>query len=144
RHVDAARAVGGDALRLLDATVDAPRGHHWQWEQALVRRRLHTQVAIVVHLQHLDAEVLVLADAEALSAEAERAGEDDLRVDAALVEDLQADLGVGPTEMDLLEVPLLQRLVRALLRPVARDDTARAVLTRGLAVEHPGAHTVDR
>ena len=80
---------------------------------------------------------------EVLAAEADGAGEDDLRVDAALVQHAEADLGVVRADVDVVVGPLEEGAVCALLGAVTPDDAARAEAPDGLAVEDPHRLTVD-
>ena len=143
-HVDAARTERGNPLRLADAFVDVPGRHQWQWQQPVVRLGLDLGHRVVVDLDREPRDDRIVTGAEPLTSEAERAREDDLRVDAALVEHLETDLGVVRALVDLVDRPLEERVIRALLRAVARDDTAGAEAAHRLAVEHPRALSVDQ
>ncbi len=98
---------------------------------------------IVVDLYRQAAQRRVVDRPEVLAPEADRAGEDDLRVDAALVEHTEADLGVVRTDMDVVVGPFEERAVRALLGPVPPDDTSRAVAADRMTVEDPHQLPVD-
>ena len=80
---------------------------------------------------------------EVLAAEADGAGEDDLRVDPALVQHAESDLGVVRADVDLVVSPLEEGAVCALLGAVAPDDAAGAEAADRVAVEDPHRLTVD-
>ena len=87
--------------------------------------------------------VLVLHHAEVLAAETDGAREDDLRVDAALVEHLEAHLRVVGADVDVVDRPLVEPDVGALLLPVAADDRGRGRLPEHVSVEHPRRDALD-
>ena len=80
---------------------------------------------VVVDLDDQPAQRFVVDQAEVLAAEADGAREDDLRVDAALVEHLEAHLRVVRADVDLVDRPVVEREVGALLLAVAADDAGR-------------------
>ena len=86
---------------------------------------------VVVDLDHQPAQRLVVDHAEVLAAEPDGAREDDLRVDAALVEHLEPHLRVVRADVDVVDRPLVERDVGALLLAVAADDAAGAGLADG-------------
>ncbi len=92
----------GDAPRLADARVDVPRRHEREREEAVARVGLDLGHGVVVDLDGQPAQGGVVDHAEVLTAQADGAREDDLRVDPALVEHAEADDGVVRTEMDLV------------------------------------------
>ena len=87
--------------------------------------------------------VLVLDHAEVLAAETDGAREDDLRVDAALVEHLEPHLRVVGADVDVVDRPLVEPDVGALLLPVTADDRGRGGLPEHVSVEHPRRNALD-
>src|SRR3569623_1563961 len=81
---------------------------------------------------------------DVLPTQADRAGEDHLLVDAALVEDVEAYLRVIGADVDLLVLPLEQRLLCLFLRAVDADHPTGAVAAHGVAVEDPHPLPVDQ
>ena len=71
--------------------------------------------------------VVVVDHAEVLAAEADGAREDDLRVDAALVEHLEAHLRVVGADVDLVDRPLVAAPMSALSFLPSRPMTAAAL-----------------
>jgi hypothetical protein len=142
-HVDAAHPEACHALSLRDAQVDVPRRHQRHRQQTIVRGGLDLGHAVVVELDDETAERVVFDEAEVLAAEANRAREDDLRVDAALVHHLEPHFGVPRADVHLVERPLVQRAVRALLVTVSSDHARGAVPVQRVPVEHPDRLAVD-
>ena len=143
RHVHAAHAELADALGLGDAGVDVPRRHERHRQESVARVGLDLGHLVVVHLDHQATQRLVFHHAEVLATEADRAREDDLRVDAALVEDLEPYLRVVGADVDVVDRPLVEPDVGALLLPVAADDRGRGRLPEHVAVEHPRRDAFD-
>ena len=143
-HVHAARAERGDALGLGDARVDVPRRHQRQPEEPVAGVGLDAGHVVVVELDHQLAERFVVDHAEVLAAEAHGVREHDLRVDAALVEHAEAHLGVVRPDVRVLDRPVVEREVGALLLTVPADHRAGAGTTERVAVEHPRGDVVDR
>jgi hypothetical protein len=137
RHVHPARPEAGDAPRLADTRVDVPRRHERERQQTVARVGLDLGHGVVVDLDGQAAQRRVVDHAEVLTPQADGAREDDLRVDAALVEHAESDDGVVRTEMHFVVCPLHQRVVRALLRAVTGDHPAGAEAADGMPVEHP-------
>ena len=132
-----------DPLRLPHALVHVPGRHERQGQEAVARVGLDLGHRVVVDLDGEPAQGGVVGCSEVLATEPDRAGEDDLRVDAALVEHAEADLGIPRTEVDVVVGPLEERAVCALLGTVPPDDAARAEASDRMAVEDPHRLPVD-
>ena len=143
RHVHPACAERADPLGFGDAGVDVPRRHQRHRQEPVAGVGLDLRHLVVVELDHQAAQVLVLHHAEVLAAETDGAREDDLRVDAALVENLEPHLRVVRADVDVVDRPLVEPDVGALLLAVAADDRGRGGLAEDVAVEHPGGDAFD-
>ena len=124
--------------------VDVPGRQDRHREQTVVRLLLDLGDGVVVDLDAEQAELGVLDHVgNTLAAEADGVREADLGVDARLVHDLDARLGVEGAEVDPVLGPLVQRFERTSLVAVAVDDPAAAGEAELGAVDHPHGPPVD-
>ncbi len=144
RHVHAAEPEVGDTLGLVHTLLDAPPGEEGHGEEAVPRPLLQLGHRVVVDLDAQAAEDRVgHVVGEVLAAEADRVGVEHLRVHAALVHHLEANLGVprrGVDPFDRVPDALLERV----LVPVVVEHAAAAGWAQHhVAVDDPRRHALD-
>ena len=132
-----------DALGFRDAMVDAPCRHERHRKESVPGIGLDLCHAVVVDLDGELDERAVVDHAQGLATKTNRAGVDHLRVDAALVEHLEAHDRVVRADVNVVDRPFLEPEFGGCLVPVPADDSRRARLAEHLSVAHPMRFTVD-
>lgn len=107
------------------------------------RPRDYGLAAVAAGARNPQDEFGIVGDAERLAAETDRAGEDDLSVDAALIEHLEPHLRVPRPDVDVVDRPLVEPEFGRRLLAINADDRGGHGSPEYVPVEYPHRRAVD-